>query len=49
MSAKHPMIRKATAKGVKAIAAAGIAILLSGCIVVPVGGGYYHPHHHWGY
>ncbi len=48
MPPKTRLIRKAAARGAKALAAFGIAILLSGCIIVPGGGGYYHPHH-WGY
>lgn len=39
----HPMKRL-----LRTAAALGLAILLSGCIVVPVGP-YYHHHPYWGY
>ena len=26
-----------------------LAVLLSGCVVVPAYGPYYHPHHYYGY
>ena len=29
-------------------AAVGLALVLSGCVIYPIGGPYYHPHH-WGY
>lgn len=48
MSDKTQMIRNAVARGSSFIAALGMAILLSGCVIVPVGP-YYHPHHYWGY
>lgn len=44
MSRKNPLIRKAATLG----AAFGLAILLSGCVIVPAGP-YWHPHHYWGY
>jgi hypothetical protein len=47
MSANTKLIRKAASRGAKALAALGIAIVLSGCVIVPAGP-YYHPHH-WGY
>jgi len=33
---------------IRAMAALGVAIMLSGCVIVPVGP-YHHPHHYWGY
>jgi hypothetical protein len=48
MSDKTLLIRKAAARGMSTIVALGLAILLSGCIIVPAGP-YYHPHHYWGY
>jgi hypothetical protein len=33
---------------IKTAAALGIAVMLSGCVVYPAWGPYYHPHH-WGY
>ena len=29
------------------IGAAGLLALLSGCIIVPAGGGYHHDHYYW--
>ena len=36
---------------IRTAVALGLAIMLSGCIIVPPGGGDYHRHHwhHWGY
>jgi hypothetical protein len=48
MHDKPSLIRQAAARGASMIAALGIAILLSGCVIVPAGP-YYHPHHYWGY
>ncbi len=31
----------------RVLAAAGLCIALSGCIVVPGGRPYYHPYHYW--
>jgi hypothetical protein len=45
---KSPLIHKAFARGASIVAALGIAILVSGCVIVPAGP-YYHPHHYWGY
>ena len=43
----HPRIRR---RLIRALAALGIAAMLGGCIVVPVGGGgYYHRPHHYHY
>ncbi len=47
MSDKSPPIRQTAARGLAVIAALGVAILLSGCVIVPPP--YYHPHHYWGY
>lgn len=47
MSDKTVLIRKAAARGVSVITAIGMAILLSGCVIVPAGP-FYH-HHYWGY
>jgi hypothetical protein len=44
MPAKSSLIRKAAT----VMAVVLMAITLSGCVIVPAGGGYYHPHH-WGY
>ncbi len=33
----------------KAAGAIGMALLLSGCVIVPCCGGYYHHPHYWGY
>jgi hypothetical protein len=33
---------------IRTAAALGLAIMLSGCVVYPAWGPYYHPHH-WGY
>jgi hypothetical protein len=30
-------------------AALCFALMLSGCVVYPAWGPYYHPHHYWGY
>ncbi len=46
---KSPLIRQTVAKAGAVIAALGVAILLSGCVIVPAGPYYYHPHHYWGY
>jgi len=48
MFATTQQIRKAAARGVTFVAALGMAIMLSGCVIVPAGP-YYHPHHYWGY
>jgi hypothetical protein len=34
---------------IRTAAAACIAVLLSGCVIAPAWGPYYHPHHYWGY
>jgi hypothetical protein len=44
---KH-LIRTAVAPLVRTAVAVGFAIMLSGCVVYPAWGPYYHPHH-WGY
>lgn len=42
----HPMSIQPRARRrlIRVLAALGIAATLGGCIVVPVGGGYYRPH-----
>jgi hypothetical protein len=34
---------------IRTAAALGLAIMLSGCVVYPAWGPYYHHPHHWGY
>ena len=34
---------------IRLLAAIGVAATLGGCIIVPVGPGYYRPHPHYGY
>ncbi len=48
MSIRTLQVRKAATRGVTFVAALGMAIMLSGCVIVPAGP-YYHPHHYWGY
>ena len=40
---KHSLIRS---RLIRVLAALGIAATLGGCIVVPVGPGYYRPHYY---
>jgi hypothetical protein len=42
------LIRTAAAPLIRTAVAVGFAIMLSGCVVYPAWGPYYHPHH-WGY
>ncbi len=44
MSRTNKVFRKAAGIG----AALCVALLLSGCVIEPIGP-YYHPHHYWGY
>jgi hypothetical protein len=47
-TAAAPLIRTAAAPLIRTAVAVGFAIMLSGCVVYPAWGPYYHPHH-WGY
>ncbi len=47
MSANPKTIRNFVRRGVSVIAALGLAIVLSGCVIVPWQP-YHHSHHHWG-